>query len=337
MQRNNKNITYLFVFAFFHFLTPIKSENSTVLNSVYPWLRLPRTPQLPSPHHGQYAPINNISIWYTIYGPENGAPVLFVHGGLANSDYWGLQVQQLQSTYKCILIDSRAQGRSPSSSTNITYDLMTSDVISLLDYLGFSKVHLVGWSDGANIGLNLAMNHPNRLYSLFAFGGNYKTSDSNDTSIPPVFVVFMQRAQAEYEKFNPGKQYDILLNDILTLWRSYPKWTKVDFEKIPSDLPVQIVDGDHDEVIPRNQTDTMATWIPQAGELILPRTSHFAMIQDPIMFTTALEQFLAEATNATTCPNYRFVCNNNCSGISASSFYTLGLVIAFLLMLGYAG
>ena len=335
MQRNNKITTYLFVvFALFHCLTPITSENSTVLISEYPWLRLPPTPQLPSPHHGQYAPINNISIWYTMYGPTNGVPVLFVHGGLANGDYWGLQVQQLQSTYRCIIMDSRAQGRSPAPSTNMTYDLMTSDVISLLDYLGFSKVHLVGWSDGANIGLNLAMNHPNRLYSLFAFGGNYKTSDGNSTDIPPVFAAFMKRAEAEYEAFNPGRPYDIVLNDILTLWRTYPKWTKTDFEKIPSDLPVLIVDGDHDEVIPRAQTDTMASWISQAGELLLPRTSHFALIQDPFMFTTSLAQFLAEATNTTISLDCRFSCNNKCSGVSGDSFYTLVLIIAFQLMLG---
>ncbi|CAF3786114.1 unnamed protein product [Rotaria sp. Silwood1] len=96
MQRNNKNAIYLFVFIFFHFLTSIKSENSTVLNSEYPWLRLPPTPQLPFPDNGQYAQINNISIWYTIYGPKNGTPVLFLHGGVANSNYWGLQIQQLQ-------------------------------------------------------------------------------------------------------------------------------------------------------------------------------------------------------------------------------------------------
>jgi len=287
------------------------NENSTVVNSEYPWLRLPPTPQLPYPDYGQYAEINNISIWYTIYGPKNGAPVLFLHGGLANSDYWGLQVQQLQSTYKCILMDSRAQGRSPSSSTNITIDLMTSDVVSLLDYLGFSKVHLVGWSDGANIGLNLAMNHPERLYSFFAFGGNYKTSGGSGGSMPPLFAAFIKRAKAEYEAFNPGKQYDILFNDILTLWTTYPKWTKVDFEKIPSDLAVWIVGSDHEEAVPREQTDTMASWIPQAGELILPGTSHFALIQEPTRFTAALKQFLAEATHMTICSNYRFVCINN--------------------------
>ncbi|CAF3784821.1 unnamed protein product [Rotaria sp. Silwood1] len=230
-------------------------------------------------------------------------------------------------------MDSRAQGRSLSSSTNITYDLMTSDVVSLLDYLGLNKIHLVGWSDGANIGLNLAMNYPNRLYSLFAFGANYHTSDENDPSIPPVFAAYLKRAQAEYEAFNPNKQYEILLNDLLIMWANYPNWQKADFDKIPSNLPVWIVGGDHEEVINREQPDTMASWIPQSGELILPRTSHFAFIQEPTKFTIALEQFLAEVTNTTICSNYCFSCINICSRISVESFYTLVMVFAFRLML----
>ncbi|CAF1443691.1 unnamed protein product [Rotaria sordida] len=203
-------------------------------------------------------------------------------------------------------MDSRAHGRSPSSSANITYDLMTSDVVSLLDYLGLSKIHLVGWSDGGIIGLNLAMNHPDRLYSLFAFAAHYDSSGGNNAPMPSTFVAYFKRAQAEYEEFNPNKPYEIFLNDLLTMWSNYPKWTRVDFEKIPSDLPVWIVAGDHEEVINREQTDTMASWIPQAGELILPRTSHFAFIQEPTRFTIALEQFLAEVTNTTTCSNYHF-------------------------------
>ncbi|CAF4214174.1 unnamed protein product, partial [Rotaria sordida] len=49
-------------------------------------------------------------------------------------------------------MDSRRQGRSTLSSTSISYDLMMTDVIGLLNYLGIRQVHVVGWSDGAIIG-----------------------------------------------------------------------------------------------------------------------------------------------------------------------------------------
>ncbi|CAF0943856.1 unnamed protein product [Rotaria sp. Silwood1] len=270
------------------------TRNSTVLNSIYPWLRLPPTPKLPLPHAGQYALVNGIRIWYTIYGPADGIPILFLHGGFANSDYWGLQVKQLQSTYKCILMDSRGQGRSPSSATNITYDLMTSDVIGLLDYLDITRIHLVGWSDGAIIGLNMAMKYPRRLISLFAFAANYDSSGAKDILASPVFPAYLTRSKSEYEQMSPVNNYQDLYNNLTTMWSTLPNWSKTDFDKIPHNLPVLIVDADHEEVINREQTDMMATWIQQAGEMILPKTSHFAFIQDPESFTAAMTRFLTE-------------------------------------------
>ena len=293
---------HLIFLAFIYFVRFSTAEDTTVLNSIYPWLRLPPTPQLPSPRSDRYVDINNITIWYTIYGPDNGIPLLFLHGGFANSDYWGLQVQALQHIYKCILMDSRAQGRSSSSSENINYDLMTSDVIGLLDYLDINQVHLVGWSDGATIGLNLAMNHPQRLLSLFAFAANYIFSGMKDVSESAVATAYFTRVLAEYETISPVKQFQHLYNNLTTMWSSLPNWTKDDFAKISPDLPVWIVSGDHEEAVNREQPDTMTSWIPQAGELILPRTSHFAFIQDPEMFNMALTKFLAEAI----CPTHDY-------------------------------
>ena len=59
-----------------------------------------------------------------------------------------------------------------------------------------------------------------------------------------------------------------------------------------SPSPTWIVDGDRDEIIKREDTDHMASLIPGAGELILPRTSHFAFLQDPEQFNEALLHFL---------------------------------------------
>jgi pimeloyl-ACP methyl ester carboxylesterase len=271
------------------------TKNSTISNSTFPWLRLPPTPDLPLPRVGHYAQINNISIWYTIYGPDNGIPLLFLHGGFANSDYWGLQIKELKSVYRCILMDSRGQGRSSMSSTNITYDLMTSDVVALLDYLDISKTHLVGWSDGAIIGLSLAMKYSGRLKSLFAFGGNYAFNGTKDIFASPAFNAYLNRTEMEYKAMNPFPDYLNLRSNLMTMWASSPDWSRKDFEQIDNSLPVWIVDGDHEEAILREQTDTMASWIPQSGELILPKTSHFAFIQDPESFTLWVNRFLIEA------------------------------------------
>lgn len=294
-------------------------DSSTILDSEYPWLRLPATPQLPMPYVEQYAEINGVMIWHTIYGPSDGIPVLFLHGGFANSNYWGFQVEELQSIYRCILMDSRGQGRSTTSSVDITYDLMTSDVIALLDYLAIQQVHLVGWSDGGIIGLNIAMKYPGRLSSLFVFGANYVPSGVKDVSLSPVFMAYLQRTQAEYEAMNPINDYPNLYKNLTTMWSTSPNWSREDFAKIDSKLPVWIVDGDHEEGLYREQPDTMLSWIPQAGELILPRTSHFAFIQNPAFFTVSVARSITEAT-CFTC-DYTTLARSSVSSVFYASFY----------------
>ncbi|CAF2597853.1 unnamed protein product [Rotaria sp. Silwood2] len=277
------------------FLPYITTQNSTIVYSKYRWLRLPATPQLPHPRTGQYADINNIRIWYTIYGPEHATTILFLHGGLCNSNYWGLQVRELKSFYRCILMDSRGQGRSFTSSANITYDLMMSDVVALLNYLKIKRVHLVGWSDGAIIGLNLAMNYPNRLISLFAYAANYVPSGLRDTSTWPLNTAVFERAKAEYEAMSPINDFSNILNILSFMWATLPNWNQQDFERIDEKLLIWIVDGDHDVTIFRSQPDDMFSWIPQASELIIPETGLVAFMQDPELFTILLKRFLTEA------------------------------------------
>ena len=62
-----------------------------------------------------------------------------------------------------IVADSRGHGRSTRNEQPYGYDLMASDYLALLDYLKIDKAALVGWSDGGIIGIDIAMNHPERL------------------------------------------------------------------------------------------------------------------------------------------------------------------------------
>jgi pimeloyl-ACP methyl ester carboxylesterase len=66
---------------------------------------------------------------------------------------------------------TRGQGRSPYSGfETFHYDDFARDAIELLDHLKLYKVAVVGWSDGAMTGLNLAMNYSTRIERVFAHG-----------------------------------------------------------------------------------------------------------------------------------------------------------------------
>ena len=115
------------------------------------WLNLPPTPTLPKASQSGFAPVNGIKVWYATFG--RGEPVVLLHGGLANANYWGHQVRTLQRHYQVIVMDSRGHGRSSRNQEPYGYDLMASDVVALLDHLKIKKAAIVGWSDGAIIGL----------------------------------------------------------------------------------------------------------------------------------------------------------------------------------------
>src|SRR6516162_1063173 len=149
------------------------------------WLTLPPTPSLPKPVQSGYAPINGIRIWYATFG--RGEPVLLLHGGLANSSYWGNQVPAFARHYRVIVMDSRGHGRSTRDERPYGYDLMASDVLGLMDFLKLPKAAIVGWSDGAILGLDIAIHHPQRLTKLFAFAANSDPSGVADIAHSPVF------------------------------------------------------------------------------------------------------------------------------------------------------
>ncbi len=255
----------------------------------YPWMVLPPTPKLPQPERSGLAPVNGIRLWYAEFG--HGDPIIFLHGGLANSDYWGLQVPVLAMQYRVIVLDSRGHGRSTRNGTPIRYQLMATDVISLMNYLHIRRAALVGWSDGAIIGLEIAIHHPERLTCLFAFGANSNPASVKDLSKSSVFHDFFERASKEYSKLSPTPTaYSKFRANIEQLWASKPHFSDDELRRIA--VPTWIVDADHDEAIKREDTDHMAALIPGCGELILPDVNHFAFLQDPVMFNESLIHFL---------------------------------------------
>lgn len=252
------------------------------------WETLPPTPAPVA--KGGFADINGIKLYYATLG--KGAPVVLLHGGLGNSDYWGLQAKALARRHKVILVDSRGHGRSSRDTKPYGYDLMADDVVALLDKLKIKRADVVGWSDGAILGIDLAIRHPDRVGKIFAFAANTVTSGVKDgVDKNPTFAAYIERAGKEYAKLSQTpKEYEAFVGQISQMWATQPSWTDVQLKAIKT--PVLVVDGDRDEAIKREHTEYIAATIPGAGLLILPNASHFAFLQDPALFNAALLGFL---------------------------------------------
>jgi pimeloyl-ACP methyl ester carboxylesterase len=168
---------------------------------------------------------------------------------------------------------------------------MSSDVLGLLDILHIRKAAIVGWSDGAILGLDIAIHHPERLTKLFAFAANADPSGVKDVNDSPVFNAYIARTGREYAALSPTPHnYKSFLAQITHMWDVEPYFSARDLASIR--VPVWIVDADHDEAIKRENTLYMADHIPGACLLIQPGVSHFSFLQAPEQFTRDVEHFL---------------------------------------------
>jgi len=264
---------------------------ATAPTKLQSWQVIPPTPSLPTPKHSGYASVNHIKIWYAEYG--QGTPVILLHGGLVNSNYWGKLIPVLKKHYYVIVMDSRGHGRSSLDDEPLSYHLMAKDVLGLLDFLHLQKAAIVGWSDGANIGLDIAIHHPERLSKLFACGGNSNPEATLDVSQYPAFDAFIKRIKKEYIALSPTPSitnYNLLYRRILKMWESEPNFTASMLGSIT--VPTWIVAGEHDEAVKRSDTEFLARSIPHARLFIEPNVAHFAHLQDLRQFNRDVLNFL---------------------------------------------
>lgn len=252
---------------------------------------LPPTPDLPQPDKSETLAINGTRIFYARFG--KGPPIVLLHGGMGNSNYWGRQIEHLSDRYSVIAMDTRGHGRSPLTSPALGYSLFAQDVVALMDALVIPKASIVGWSDGAITGLELAMKHGKRVDRLFAFAGNVSRSAMRRAGgRSQTFFDYATRCKAEYAALSPDPdKWPELRASLRSMWHLAPEYTAHELARVTA--PTVIADGAYDEIIKPTHCAQMAGMIRGARPFLLPNTSHFAMLQDPDGFNAALDGFMA--------------------------------------------
>jgi pimeloyl-ACP methyl ester carboxylesterase len=240
---------------------------------------------------GESVEINGANIYYEIYG--EGDPLILIHGGLGSGDYWVNQIPVFAETYQVIVMDSRGHGRSSFDEQPITYELMASDVLGLMDHLGLAKASIVGWSDGGIIGLEIAINNPDRLNKVVAYGANFDpTGVRLDVGENAYFNAYIEKAAVDYMALSPApERWEEFLENIGTMWATLPNYTEEQLQSITT--PFLILDGEEEEAIDLNQTKLMALLIPGAELVLMEGTGHFAMMEQPDEFNTIVLDYLA--------------------------------------------
>jgi pimeloyl-ACP methyl ester carboxylesterase len=139
---------------------------------------------------------NGIDQQVYLGGPEDGPPVLFVHGNCSSAEFWVPLWRHLPGAYRIIAPDLRGYGRTETAPVDATRGLddFADDVFAALESVApGARPVVVGHSMGGGVAMALTIAHPDRVAALvlespvspFGFGG---TRDENGTPTTPDFA-----------------------------------------------------------------------------------------------------------------------------------------------------
>ena len=113
------------------------------------------------------------SIHYETYG--EGRPLLLLNGIMMSCASWKEFIEPLSAQNLLILLDMLDQGRSDKMTESYDHSVQLRLVDALLDELRLEKVCIAGISYGSEVGLEYAMDHPERVERLMLFNATAAT------------------------------------------------------------------------------------------------------------------------------------------------------------------
>ncbi len=130
-------------------------------------------PQTLADQDGQFLTVDGIETYVIDVGPRDGQPVVLVHGFGASTFSWRYTIPALTADgYRVIAFDRPGYGLSEKRyDFDYTHVNQADHLVALLDALAIEQAAVVGHSQGANIAMHVALNHPERVNKLVIVAG----------------------------------------------------------------------------------------------------------------------------------------------------------------------
>jgi pimeloyl-ACP methyl ester carboxylesterase len=226
-------------------------------------------------------------------GPE----LVLLHGGLSNRDDFDAQLAELTARYRVWRPDRRGHGSTPDAPGRITYDNMADDTIEFLEQVVGEPAHIIGYSDGAMVGLLVALRRPELVRKLVLMGLYVNRDGEADwfgrwvrgTAVATL-PEYMRISYGERSPDGPD-HFDEVAEKILHLWRTEPTLPLDALRELAA--PTLVFLGD-DDVVTLEHGVAMARAIPDAQLAVVPGASHAVPYERPALVAQLFVDFLAD-------------------------------------------
>lgn len=224
--------------------------------------------------------VNGTTLHYEEAG--TGDPLLLLHGGLGTAllHFWR-DIPFFAEHYRVVAPDLRGYGRSspPREFPADFYERDAADVAALIERVIGGPAHVLGWSDGAIVGLLLAATRSDLVQSLISVAGEAQILEEERVNWPPLADTdtWSEGALRRFREAQGKANWPGILQKMVD---GYNRFMDERGGEVSSRLlsnircPVLLVHGDADPVVPVTQLERVSAGIPHAETRIFEGAGH---------------------------------------------------------------
>lgn len=215
----------------------------------------------------------------------SGEPLILLHGNGENCGYFHGQIDAFSKRFHVYAVDTRGHGRTPRGEKPFTIRQFAEDLLGFMDEHRIEKAHLLGFSDGGNIAMVFAIQHPDRVNRLILNGANLDAGGVRRSTQIPIEIGYriakLFSAKSDSARRN-AEMLGLMVND-----------PNVKPEELKAIRARTLVIAGTKDMIRESHTRLIAECIPDS-ELVFIRGGHFIADKNPEEFNRAVLDFLQQ-------------------------------------------
>jgi len=130
-----------------------------------------------NPSRNGHLPINGLSLYHEVYGElgtSKTPPLLLIPGAFMAASSMKSWVSAFAGKRAVIVFDQQGHGRTPDTSREMSYEQFADDAAALLRALKVERADVMGYSQGGDVALQLALRHPALVSKLVSLSATYR-------------------------------------------------------------------------------------------------------------------------------------------------------------------
>ena len=264
---------------------------------------VPMPPQAPAKEG--IAQLADARLWFWDTG-GTGEPIVLLHPASGSGLIWGYQQPVFAKAGYRVISYSRRGYHGSAPIDRAKPGTASEDLHQLVEFLGFSKFHIVASAAGGSIASDYAFSHPDRLLSLTVSSNQFGVVDGDIAAAgarirPKIWEeipVEIREVGPSYRAINPeGFRQWVELERKSGLVDSFrqPLRNRITDAMLSTlKVPTLVISGAADLATPPSIARMIAAKIPNAELVVSPEAGHSVYWEQPEVFNRAVLAFVAK-------------------------------------------